>query len=138
MLAWKQRFRFFRNTFMMQTGLILLSSIFPMVLAGCCGRNYRMRQTGTEFNTLTVLMVSAFVWCVFKMCKQHDSVGPQQETTQWLYKAVEGENFAMPCYGNVWSKAAKGREGNENTFFNCGKAFVVGPKHSGNYTSLRG
>ncbi|KAG7234650.1 hypothetical protein INR49_004175 [Caranx melampygus] len=96
---------------MMQAGYILLFSIFPIVLEGCCGGDYRRRQTDL-----------------------------QQEMTQWLYKVVEGENFTMRCYKNftVWSKTGKGRGGHEDTSFDCGKVFVVGVKHSGNYTSLNG
>ncbi|XP_069381862.1 interleukin-18 receptor accessory protein-like [Paralichthys olivaceus] len=101
----------------MQTGHILFSFIFPIVLDGCCVGGHEKKLTATGLT------------------------GLQQDATHQHYRAVEGESFMMPCLKSVsghitevWSRTG----GSESLSFDCGKVFPAEVEHSGKYRCLTG
>ncbi|XP_032357089.1 interleukin-18 receptor accessory protein [Etheostoma spectabile] len=89
---------------------ILCSFTFPMFLDGCCLGNQK-KQTG----------------------------GNQRGTFHQRYRAVEGEDFMIPCETLnrsmvSCSMTGEGRDGNEGLSFVCGRDFRAEAKHSGKYT----
>ncbi|XP_062234392.1 interleukin-18 receptor accessory protein-like [Platichthys flesus] len=101
----------------MQTGHILFSFIFPIVLDGCCVGSHQTKKTAAGLP------------------------GLQQDATHQHYRAVEGESFMMPCIRSVsghinvvWSRTG----GPEGPSFDCGKVFPAEAGHSGKYSCLTG
>ncbi|KAF1392676.1 hypothetical protein PFLUV_G00030530 [Perca fluviatilis] len=85
---------------------ILCSFIFPIFMEGCCGK--QNKQT----------------------------VGNQRGTFPQHYRAVEGEDFMIPCetVNQHMVSCSMTGEGNEGLSFVCGRVFRAEAKHSGKYT----
>ncbi|XP_016888205.1 interleukin-18 receptor accessory protein-like [Cynoglossus semilaevis] len=57
------------------------------------------------------------------------------------YRAVEGENFMMPCIqstqNNLWFRTGGHGPVEDNTSFGCGEVFTADVKHSGQYVCVK-
>ncbi|XP_031162333.1 interleukin-18 receptor accessory protein-like isoform X2 [Sander lucioperca] len=86
---------------------ILCSFIFPIFLEGCCEGNQKLKTVENQRGTF-----------------------PQN------YRAVEGEDFMIPCetVNQHMVSCSMTGEGNEGISFVCGRVFRAEAKHSGEYT----
>ncbi|XP_078102024.1 interleukin-18 receptor accessory protein-like isoform X2 [Sander vitreus] len=86
---------------------ILCFFIFPIFLEGCCKGNQKKKTVGNQLGTF----------------RQH-------------YRAVEGEDFMIPCetVNQHMVSCSMTGEGNEGISFVCGRVFRAEAKHSGKHT----